>query len=161
MLQSHSDISFRPINDNDLPFLQTLYGTTRAAELAMVPWSDDQKSNFIEMQFRAQHTYYQQQFSDADFNIVVKGDTAIGRLYTDERDEEIRIIDIVLLPDYQRQGIGKALLQDIMQQAKELRVPVTIHVEKNNPAMVLYQALGFELVEDQGVYDLMRWQSSR
>jgi hypothetical protein len=34
---------------------------------------------------------------------------------------------------------------------------VTIHVEKNNPAMRLYRRLGFTAVEDKGVYDLMRW----
>ena len=61
------------------------------------------------------------------------------------------------MPNYKKMGIGKALLQGVQQLAQELELPITIHVEKNNPAMGLYKHLGFEMVEDQGVYDLMRW----
>ncbi len=151
-------IAFRPITENDMPFLCHLYGTTRADEMAMVPWSDEQKQEFIEMQFNAQHTFYQEQFDQAEFKIVMLEKEEVGRLYTDQRDAEIRIIDIALLPEFRGQGIGHRLLNDIIEQAKHLSLPITIHVEKNNPAMSLYQRLGFTRVEDQGVYDLMRWQ---
>ena len=45
-----------------------------------------------------------------------------------------------------------------MEIAANDHLPVTIHVEKNNPAMSLYKKLGYKLIEDQGVYDLMQWQ---
>ena len=35
---------------------------------------------------------------------------------------------------------------------------MTVHVEKNNPARALYARLGFAIVEDRGVYDLLRAQ---
>jgi len=35
--------------------------------------------------------------------------------------------------------------------------PVTIHVESFNPALSLYRRLGFEHVDTNGVYYLMRW----
>ena len=152
-------LSFRPISEKDLPFLHALYGTTRAAELAMVPWSDQQKVEFIDMQFKAQHAYYQEHFADADFAIIVKASQDIGRLYLDKRQTEFRIIDIALMPEQQNMGLGRALLEDVIDQAKQVNLPVTIHVEKNNPAMRLYLRLGFETVEDQGVYDLMRWHA--
>lgn len=151
------DLAFRPITEGDQPFLQGLYGSTRAAELAMVPWSDEEKDAFIAMQFNAQHSFYQQQFGEADFFMVTKDKENIGRLYLDHRSAETRIIDIALLPRYQRMGIGKQLLTDVIEAARQRGVPVTIHVEKNNPAMSLYRRLGFELREDQGVYDLMQW----
>ena len=48
-------------------------------------------------------------------------------------------------------------MRDLLDEAAGAGKAVTIHVEKNNPAMRLYRRLGFETVEDQGVYDLMRW----
>lgn len=148
-------IEFRAINDADLPFLRELYGSTRSAELAMLPWSDVEKKEFVTMQFNAQHTFYQEQFDQAEFNIVIKNTKSIGRLYLDHRCNETRIIDIAILPKYQRMGIGKKLLTDVIDSARQRAVPVSIHVEKNNPAMSLYQRLGFKKIEDQGVYDLM------
>ena len=41
------DITFRPITDRDMPFLQELYGTTREDELALVDWSREEKDDFI------------------------------------------------------------------------------------------------------------------
>jgi len=35
---------------------------------------------------------------------------------------------------------------------------VTIHVEAVNPAIRLYQRLGFKQIEDKGVYLLMEWK---
>ena len=150
-------LGFRMIEDADLSFLQQLYATTRAAELAVVPWDDQEKADFIEMQFTAQHTFYSENFKDAEFAVITKNNQDIGRLYLDQREDELRIIDIALMPNYQNMGLGKALLEAIQELATELKLPIGIHVEKNNPAMALYKRLGFEMVEDQGVYDLMRW----
>ena len=44
---------------------------------------------------------------------------------------------------------------EVLDEAALLGKPVRIHVEKNNPAMHLYDRLGFRQVEDQGVYWLM------
>ena len=44
-----------------------------------------------------------------------------------------------------------------MEQTAATGRAVSIHVEKTNPAMSLYKRLGFETIEDKGVYDLMRW----
>ena len=147
------------IEESDQAFLRELYGTTRAAELAVVPWTDKEKSDFIAMQFAAQHTFYTDQFKNAEFAIITKNNINIGRLYLDQRKDEIRIIDIAILPDYQKMGIGKALLQGVQTQAQELNLPITIHVEKSNPAMSLYKTLDFKFKEDQGVYNLMRWSA--
>ena len=153
-------LKLRFVEDADLPFLKILYGTTRAAELEQVPWDDQQKSQFISMQFNAQHTYYHEQFKQAAFAVVLKNKQAVGRIYLDIREREIRIIDIALMPAYQKMGIGKALLLGVQAMAESSELPITIHVEKNNPAMGLYQHLGYQMIEDQGVYDLMRWGSA-
>lgn len=150
-------LQYRPITDNDQAFLLGLYASTRVDEMAIVPWTDEQKSEFVSMQFNAQHTFYQQQFNQASFDIVLLGEQMIGRLYVDRREQEIRIIDIAILPDYRRQGIGQQLLQTLLNEAAQSDKAVTIHVEKNNPARSLYDRLGFDEIEDQGVYSLMQW----
>lgn len=153
-----ADISFRPIRPGDEPFLSRLYASTRAEEMQqVVQWSEQQKKDFLEMQFQAQHKFYTEQFSDAELLIVRCRGKSIGRLYTDDRDDEIRLIDIALLPENRRHGVGGALLRKILQRGREAGKAVRIHVEKNNPALSLYHRLGFESIEDQGVYYLMQW----
>ncbi len=150
-------VSLRRVDDTDLRFLRELYGTTRAQELAQVDWSDAQKAQFLDFQFHAQHTYYNEHFADARRDIIEVEGKPVGRLYLQLRADEIRLIDIALLPEQCGQGIGGALLEAILGAGRARSLPVAIHVEQNNPALRLYQRLGFAQVEEQGIYYLMRW----
>jgi ribosomal protein S18 acetylase RimI-like enzyme len=150
-------LGFRPVTEADLPFLFRVYASTRAEELAVTPWSDEEKAAFVAMQARAQHTDYQRNYGDADWLVIERAGDAVGRLYLDRREREHHIIDIAFLPEARGQGIGGALLCDLLDEAASAGKPMTIHVEKFNPAMRLYRRLGFVTAEDQGVYDLMRW----
>jgi len=153
-----SVIGFRPITDDDLAFLSQLYASTRAEEVAQVAdWSEEQKKQFLQMQFDAQHSYYQEQFSQAEYLLIEQSGEPIGRIYIDRRADEIRLIDIALLPAARGNRLGAALLEELLDEARGNALPVRIHVEKNNPAMRLYVRLGFVRIEDQGVYDLMEW----
>lgn len=87
--------------------------------------------------------------------IVVGGESA-GRLYVARWKEELRIVDIALLPDFRGRGVGTALLRRLMDEADAAGKPLSIHVEVNNPARSLYDRLGFEEVEDRGVYVFLR-----
>ena len=89
--------------------------------------------------------------------MITQNSQPIGRLYIHKRENEIRIMDIALLPEFRGQRIGSTLLQDILEQGKNMNLPVTIHVEQFNPAMHLYQRMGFYPKEDKGVYLLMEW----
>ena len=110
------------------------------------------------MQFDAQHRYYQEQFPTADFQIIERCGESIGRVYTHRRDDEIRLIDIALLPDHRGGGLGHSLLEALQDEGAESGLPLRIHVEKNNPAYRLYLRLGFRTIKDKGVYDLLEWQ---
>ncbi len=152
------DLTFRPITESDSAFLTRVYASTREMELAAVPWTPQQKSEFLQQQFDAQHQYYMEQFKQARFQIILLDGEPVGRLYIDYRENEIRLIDIALLTEHRGKGLGKKLMKDILAEGQNRNAPVTIHVEKNNPAMRLYHRLGFEKLEDQGVYDLMEWR---
>jgi ribosomal protein S18 acetylase RimI-like enzyme len=148
-------ISYRPMTENDLPFLAALYRSTREAELARVPWSETEKQNFIGMQFQAQHRHYQEHYPDALWLVIEQSNTPIGRLYLERWTSEHRIIDIALMPEARGRGTGRAILEDLIDEAASAGKPLSIHVEKENPAMRLYLRLGFRKLEDKGVYDLM------
>lgn len=154
-------VTFRPIRPEDEPFLYRLYATTRDAELALVDWDDTQKEAFLRMQFRAQHTFYLSQFTEAAFDLIVRDGDPIGRLYVDRRSDEIRIIDIALMPEQRNAGLGGALLRALLEEGARSGKPVRIHVEKFNRAMTLYQRLGFVPIHDQGVHLLMEWSPGR
>jgi len=155
-----ADIDYRSAIDNDIPLLFEIYRHTRLHELSAVDWSDEQKNKFLLMQFEAQHRYYQQVYGDDDFLLILLNDVAIGRFYVGHWKDEIRIIDISLLPQFRDCGIGTKILGDIIEQAKRQHKFVSIHVEKNNPALRLYQRLGFVAVTDTGVYWRMHRQTA-
>jgi len=154
-------LTFRPIADADLPFLSRLYASTRTEELAVTPWSEEQKAAFLTQQFEAQHAHYQTYYQGTDFLVIERGGLAIGRLYLARWDAEHRIVDIALLPEERRKGLGAALLRDLLDEAAAAGKAVTIHVEKFNPAMSLYRRLGFVAAGEQGAYDLMRWEAAK
>ena len=160
MRAAEAGLTFRRISDADLPFLARLYASTRADELAPVPWTDEKKAAFLDQQFQAQHAHYQQYYPQADWLVTMRAGEDIGRLYIERWPSQHCIIDIALLPEHRGRGLGNALLRDLLDEAAAAGKAVSIHVEKFNPAMRLYRRLGFTTEEDKGVYDLMRWTAA-
>jgi len=154
-------LSYRPIVEGDQPFLAELYASTRREELAKTPWSEEQREQFLAWQFEAQHKHYQEHYPDCEFLVIeeeaIGRRVPIGRLYLDRWDEELRLVDIALLPEHRGKGHGGAILERILAEGAERGVGVSIHVESENPALRLYERLGFRHVDTNGVYHLMRW----
>jgi ribosomal protein S18 acetylase RimI-like enzyme len=150
-------ITLRPITAQDMHFLYRVFASTREDEMAVWGWTTPQKETFLQMQFNAQHTHYQQRFGDASFDLILLDGEPVGRLYLQRRKDEIRVIDIALLTEHRGKGVGSALMQDILDQATQANLPVRIHVERNNPALRLYHRLGFREIDDQGVYRSLEW----
>jgi GNAT superfamily N-acetyltransferase len=148
-------IGYRPRTPADLAFLFSVYASTREEELAQTGWPLEARLEFLRQQFEAQRDHYDKHYPNAEWLIIQADGEDVGRLYTEEWRDQIRIIDIALLPGARRHGFGRAILEDIFAAASAIGKKVSIHVEKHNPAMGLYQRLGFAAVEDKGVYDLM------
>ena len=83
--------------------------------------------------------------------ILVDGEPA-GRFYVHRGEREIRIVDVALLPEHRGNGVGTSLIRDLLAEADASGKSVTIHVERLNPALRLYERLGFAVAEDKGVY---------
>ena len=129
--------------------------------MRLVPWTDEQKAAFLDMQFTAQKTHYEQYYPDCAFMVIEMDQVAIGRLYIDRADDDIRITDIALLPEFRGRGIGRMLMEEILDEGRATRKRVTIHVEHDNPARHLYDLLGFRHVDTNGVYHLMEWSAEQ
>jgi ribosomal protein S18 acetylase RimI-like enzyme len=147
-----SVVELLPVAPGDEQFLYRVYASTRTEELASVAWDEVQKDAFLRAQFDAQDRWYREHYSRASFDVVLVDGEPAGRLYLNRGDSEIRIVDIALLPEHRGKGVGSALLRDLLAEADARGKRVTIHVERMNPALRLYERLGFSVAEDKGVY---------
>lgn len=149
-------VTLRLATDDDREFLFRLYASTRAEEKALAGWGNEQWEGFLRMQFKLQHAWYMQNYLHSSFGVVIFAGTLAGRFYVDRTPGEIRIIDISLLPEYRGRGIGEGLMRDVLREGDERCVPVSLHVESNNPAMALYRRLGFQEEHFTGVFYFMK-----
>jgi len=155
---SDRSLRLRAAMPDDEPFLLSVYASTRSGELSQVEWSEEQKAAFVRMQYAAQTKYYRDYYSTASFDVIECGDRAVGRLYVARWPRDIRIVDIALLPEWCNRGIGASLLRQLQTEARASDKSLSIHVERFNPALRLYTRLGFQQVEDKGVYLFLEWK---
>lgn len=153
--QSEATVRLRPIRDEDMEFLYSVYADTRVGEMARTGWNAEQQDAFLRSQFALQHAYYQENYKDSRFDVIEVDGKPVGRLYVARWDDEIRLIDIALLGSERRRGVGSRLIGELIDEAQARSVPTRIHVERDNPAMFLYERFGFHKVGEHGVYHLM------
>jgi GNAT superfamily N-acetyltransferase len=151
-------VSYRVSTDADVALLAAIYASTRLEEVASTGWTEEMQQQFLAHQADAQHRHYQRHYPDAEWLVIERGGEAIGRLYLEQWSNEIRLIDIALLPHARGGGIGGAILADLMDMSRAAGKALSIHVERNNPAMRLYLRLGFARIDEHGIYDLMEWR---
>jgi ribosomal protein S18 acetylase RimI-like enzyme len=154
---NESRVTLRPVVEGDEAFLLKVYAGTRADELTLIPWDETQKQAFVEMQFKAQSEHYRRSYASADNRIVLLNGRPAGRILVDRSEHEITLIDIALLTEHRRLGIGTRLIEELLDEAEGAAKPVRLHVLKSNRAFRLYERLGFSRVADDGVYLEMKW----
>ena len=147
-----ANLSLRPATAEDKRFLRALFASSRERELAMVDWDPEQRRVFIETQFQAQQEHYQKHFPHRDHLIVISNGKPIGMTDIDRSAREIRVLDIIILPEHRNTAIGAGLMQDLLAEADHTGKTIGLYVEKFNPALRLYRRLGFTVTEDTGVH---------
>ena len=147
----------RAATDADRDFLVGLYAGTREQELGQVAWEEGAREAFLEHQFSAQDQHYRSNYPGATLDVIEVDGERAGRLYVYRGKDDIRIMDIALAPAFRGRGIGTALLEELMAEARSSGRSLSIHVEQQNPARSLYDRLGFVPVGEHGVYVLMQW----
>lgn len=150
------EVSRRPAVESDRPFLFELYASTRAAELALTPWTAEQKGQFLTMQFQAQMTGYRDAFPQAVHEMVTADGRPAGRLYLSREPDRLHILDITIAPELRNAGIGSAVLGEILEEADRHGKGVTIYVEGFNPSLRLFLRLGFQVISQDGFQLLLQ-----
>jgi ribosomal protein S18 acetylase RimI-like enzyme len=148
--------------DADVPALRLLYDSTRAEELAGVPWPEPAKAAFLAQQFAFQHRHYVAQHADAKFLVVIAQDQLAGRFYVASGGADTslpdHVIDVSLMPAWRNRGVGTMLLRAALAHAASRRRGVVLQVSRHNPgARRLYERLGFVRSADSDPYIEMRW----
>ncbi|MGH6926241.1 MAG: GNAT family N-acetyltransferase [Propylenella sp.] len=151
--------SSRSETEADVQFLRRLYASTRWEELAPVPWTDGEKVTFLESQFALQRHHYLTYYAATDCAVLEKDGVPAGRLYVDRGPETLLVVDLALLPEWRGQGVGTALMLAVMEEARAAGKSVTVTVEKQNRAELLYKRLGFREISDEGAHSVMEWRA--
>jgi ribosomal protein S18 acetylase RimI-like enzyme len=151
------DLALRASTSADRDFLLRVFQSTRTAEFVAAGFDTDTICSVLAQQFTMQNEYYRRHYPEGRFDIVVNGPHQIGRLYHDWHGrDEVRVIDIALLPEYRGAGIGTRLMKTIVAEAARRTLAVGLYVERDNPVRGFYRRLGFSAIGENGVYEQMR-----
>jgi GNAT superfamily N-acetyltransferase len=160
-LPQGATLSLRKVTAADDPFLLSVYHSTRADELGQVEWLEGQKEAFVKWQFDLQRREYDTRFPDADYFVILIDDSPAGRIWIGRDAEQIRLLDIALLREFQNRGAGTVLLRRLIDEAQRTSKPLRHMVfVLNNDAHRFYERLGFVIIEDLGAYKHMEWRAS-
>jgi ribosomal protein S18 acetylase RimI-like enzyme len=143
-------VTLRAATPEDDPFLFEVFAGTRLDEFKFL--AEEQQQALMKMQYNAQRAQYDDGFSQAESRIILLDDRPVGRMLVDESERAFVLVDIALLPEYRKLGIGTRLLNDLLRRAVEARKPIRLHVLKSNPARRLYERLGFSPVNEESMY---------
>jgi GNAT superfamily N-acetyltransferase len=158
-LPDGSALKLKPVTPEDDSFLLSVYASTRANELAQVQWQEGQQEAFLKWQFDMQRREYAGRFPDAQYDVIEIDGHPAGRIWIGRREDEIRLLDIALLPEFQNRGGGTALVTNLIDEArrtgKRLRHMVFV---LNDNADRFYERLGFVVIEEMGGYKHMEWK---
>jgi GNAT superfamily N-acetyltransferase len=158
-LPDGATLKLRPATADDDSFLLSVYASTRAEELAQAEWQAGQQEAFVKWQFDMQRREYDARFPDAEYDVIEMAGQPAGRIWIGRTEEEIRLLDIALLPEFQNRGAGTFLISWLIDEAKatgkRLRHMVFV---LNNDADRFYVRLGFVEIEDMGGYKHMEWK---
>ena len=152
-------MALRPVTDADEEFLLSIYAGSRAEELAQAQWQEGQQEAFVKWQFDLQRREYGARFPDAEYYVIMIDDSRAGRIWIGRDEQQIRLLDIAILAEFQNRGAGTLLLRWLIDESKRagkaLRHMVFV---LNNDAHRFYERLGFVVIEEFGAYKHMEWR---
>ncbi len=124
--------------------------------MALVNWDDTQKEQFLRTQFNAQTNQYWETYPQSQYDIIEADGVAVGRIWTNQSDTELRILDITIAPHHRDKGIGSHIMRDLIAIGEAAALSIRFYVwQDNEPAQRFYQRHHFRAVRQDGAYILM------
>ena len=154
---SPESITTRSVKPEDQSFLVELYKSSRGDDLRGLGWDQQRISEFLDMQYEAQQTFYDSDYRDAADELILLEDKPIGRLMIESRPHEIRCIDLGLLPEYRERGLGTGVIRKLQETAKRENKPLRLQVIRFSRAVNLFDRLGFVRTSETGTHFQMEW----
>jgi GNAT superfamily N-acetyltransferase len=108
------------------------------------------------MQQRSYAMYYPQ----SEIYTISVNEACAGKLHVADCAESLVLVDIALLPQYWRQGIGTKLLSGLQRRADEAGKPLRLTATAGSYASQLYEKLGFRTIETNEVHVRMEWNAA-
>lgn len=140
----------RTAAETDEPFLRDLYASTRPE---VADWPDEPREAFLAHQFEAQRTGWSTTFPGSRHEVLLVDGRPIGRVWLDWSATDCLIVDLALLPEHRRQGIGTQIVAELLAEADKAGVPVRAHVERmNKPSLAFWTRLGFEEIGGDALF---------
>ncbi len=107
----------------------------------------------------SQEAFFRRNFSPRTVSIVAVSGEKVGLLEVEQQKNEIFLANIQILPAFQNRGLGTAVVQNVLECGRALRLPVRLQVlQVNQRAQSLYARLGFQPAEQTPTHVVMRWQ---
>jgi ribosomal protein S18 acetylase RimI-like enzyme len=93
----------------------------------------------------AAHTAgFRQRWQPTQVRIITLDGHDVGWLQTTIQDDTLFVAQLFVDAPFQRQGVGTEVMKHIISEAAGAGQAVTLSVVKTNPALRLYQRLGFQ-----------------
>jgi ribosomal protein S18 acetylase RimI-like enzyme len=135
-------LSLRPEAEADEPFLRRLITGAISQESGAEYWPEAMRTQLLDMQYSARRQSLRNRFPQGESCIVLFDGMEAGWLFVARLKEEVRLADILILPEYRGKGAGNALIRQLIGTAG--RLPVRLSVDAGNTrAARLYERLGF------------------
>ena len=135
----------RPATTDDYGFLRRLHRATMREYVAQT-WGWDEE---------AQAAMFRERFDPSREQIIVVDREDVGVLRAERRERELFLAELEIAPEYQRRGIGAAIVEELKAEARRAGLPLTLQVLKVNPARRLYERAGLRVVGETGTHYLM------
>jgi GNAT superfamily N-acetyltransferase len=123
----------RPATAADEPFLRELYLTTRPD---LVDWDEDARETFVDLQLRARQREWEAAYPGSTDEVLMIDGVPVGRLWTAFVPGACIVVDLALLPEHRRQGLGMQIMGEVLAEAERRGLPVRATVERSNGPMV-------------------------
>jgi len=96
----------------------------------------------------AQEASFREQWELTQVRIITVDGTDVGWLQSTMQDDGLFVGQIFVDGPFQRRGIGTEVMQRLIGEAARLNQAVHLAVVKINPALRLYQRLGFQTAHE-------------
>jgi ribosomal protein S18 acetylase RimI-like enzyme len=139
-------LTFRPALAQDIEYCRRIY-------FSEMEWIIRE----LHIDALAQAENFQKQWVQAQVRIITLQGTDIGWLQSFAQDDDLFLAQLFVDRAHQRKGIGTEVMERLMHEAQQRHQGVRLEVVKINPALRLYQRLGFRITGE----DDRKWHMKR